>query len=78
MALHYFVRAIVKSAENKLLLIIMILIIVIMMIIIIIIIIIIITMGVISRPACGAPVFTGHRNSKSLDLCTLFNPYGYP
>ena len=75
MALHYFVRAIVKSAENKLLLIIMILIIVIMMIIII---IIIITMGVISRPACGAPVFTGHRNSKSLDLCTLFNPYGYP
>ena len=76
MALHYFVRAIVKSAENKLLLIIMILIIVIMMIIIII--IIIITMGVISRPACGAPVFTGHRNSKSLDLCTLFNPYGYP
>ena len=75
MALHYFVRAIVKSAENKLLLIIMIIIII---IVIMMIIIIIITMGVISRPACGAPVFTGHRNSKSLDLCTLFNPYGYP
>ena len=35
-------------------------------------------MGVISRPACGAPAFTGHRNSKSPDLCTLINPYGYP
>ena len=73
MALHYFVRVIVKSAENKLLLIIMIIIVIMMIIIII-----IITMGVISRPACGAPAFTGHRNSKSLDLCTLFNPYGYP
>ena len=75
MALHYFVRVIVKSAENKLLLIIMIIIVIMMIIIII---IITITMGVISRPACGAPAFTGHRNSKSLDLCTLFNPYGYP
>ena len=79
MALHYFVRVIIKSTENKSLIIIMIIVIVIMiMIIIIIIIIIMIIMGVISRPACGAPAFTGHRNSKSPDLCTLINPYGYP
>ena len=80
MALHYFVRVIIKSTENKLLIIIMIIVIVITIIIIIImiIIIIIIIMGVISRPACGAPAFTGHRNSKSPDLCTLINPYGYP
>ena len=30
-----------------------------------------------SWPARGAPDFTGHRHSKSRDLCTLMNPYGY-
>ena len=34
-------------------------------------------MGVMPRPACGAPAFTEHRYSKSPDLCTLINPYGY-
>ena len=28
-------------------------------------------------PAFGAPAFTEHRHSKSPDLCTLINPYGY-
>ena len=28
-----------------------------------------------SKPACGAPAFTEHRNSKSPDLCTLINAY---
>ena len=30
-----------------------------------------------SRPARGAPAFTEHKHSKSHDLCTLINPYGY-
>ena len=34
-------------------------------------------MGVMSRPACGAPAFAEHRYLKSPDLCTLINPYGY-
>ena len=34
-------------------------------------------MGVMPRPASGAPAFTEHRYSKSPDLCTLINPYGY-
>ena len=30
------------------------------------------------RLACGVPtLFTEHRHSKSPDLCTLINPYGY-
>ena len=33
--------------------------------------------GVMPRPARGAPSFTGHRHSKSPDLCTLTNHYGY-
>ena len=33
--------------------------------------------GVMFRPACGAPAFTDHRHSKSLDLCPLINPYRY-
>ena len=29
-------------------------------------------------PACGTPAFTEHRrHSKSPDLCTLINSYGY-
>ena len=31
-------------------------------------------MGVMCKPACGAPAFTEHRYSKSPDLCTLTNP----
>ena len=34
-------------------------------------------MGVMPRPARGAHAFTEHRHSKSPDLCTLINPYGY-
>ena len=30
-----------------------------------------------SRPACDGPPFTEHRHSKSPDLWTLINPYGY-
>ena len=30
-----------------------------------------------SRPALGFLAFTEHRHSKSPDLCTLINPYGY-
>ena len=44
---------------------------------IIIIVIIIKIMGVMSRPARGNPAFAERRHSKSPDLCTLINPYGY-
>ena len=30
-----------------------------------------------SRPPCGVPTFTEHKHSKSPDLCTSINPYGY-
>ena len=30
-----------------------------------------------SKPAHGVPAFTEHRHSKSPDLCTLTNLYGY-
>ena len=39
--------------------------------------IIIIIMGVMSTPARGIPAFAESRHSKSPDLCTLINPYGY-
>ena len=39
--------------------------------------IIIIIIGMMPRPARCAPAFTEHRYSKSPDLCTLINPYGY-
>ena len=31
----------------------------------------ILIMGLMSRPACGAPAYTGHRHSKSFDLWIL-------
>ena len=34
-------------------------------------------MGVMSTPARGIPAFAERRHSKSPDLCTLINPYGY-
>ena len=34
-------------------------------------------MGLMLRPARGAPAFTEHRHSRSPDLCTLINPYRY-
>ena len=30
-----------------------------------------------SRPDCSAPAFTEYRHSKSPDLSTFINPYGY-
>ena len=51
--------------------------IIIMIMIILIITIIIIIMGMMSRPAHGAPAFTEHRHSKSPDFSPLINPYGY-
>ena len=52
-------------------------IIIMIMIILIITIIIIIIMGMMSRPAHGAPAFTEHRHSKSPEFSPLINPYGY-
>ena len=49
----------------------------IVLIITIIIIIIIIIMGMMSRPAHGAPAFTEHRHPKSPEFSPLINPYGY-
>ena len=51
--------------------------IIIMIMIILIITIIIIIMGMMSRPAHGAPAFTEHRHSKSPEFSPLINPYGY-
>ena len=61
----------------KIMIIIMIMIILIITIIIIMIMIIIIIMGMMSRPAHGAPAFTEHRHSKSPEFSPLINPYGY-
>ena len=52
-------------------------IIIMIMIILIITIIIIIIMGMMSRPAHGAPAFTEHRHSKSPEFSPLINSYGY-
>ena len=51
--------------------IVIIVIVIVVLIIMIIIVIIIITMGVVSRPARGAPAYTEHRHSKFFDLWTL-------
>ena len=56
---------------------IIIMIMIVLIITIIIIIIIIIIMGMMSRPAHGAPAFTEHRHSKSPEFSPLINPYGY-
>ena len=34
-------------------------------------------MGMMSRPAHGAPAFTEHRHSKSPEFSPLINSYGY-
>ena len=55
----------------------MIIIMIMIVLIITIIIIIIIIMGMMSRPAHGAPAFTEHRHPKSPEFSPLINPYGY-